>query len=361
MSSAGTVSLAAGMLLAAAALFAEGNGEEADSAGSSLSGIELVGAGASFPFPIYSKMFDEYDKLTGVRVNYQSIGSSGGIKTLENQVVDFGASDAYLTDKQLAAFDAPVVHIPTVLGAVVVTYNLPGNPALRLTGAVVAGIFLGAITRWNDPAIEALNPEAALPAEAIIVVHRSDGSGTTFNFTYYLSKVSEAWRREVGNATAVDWPVGLGAAQNAGVAGIVEETSGSIGYVELSYALENGLPCATLRNRAGAWTSPSLESTAAAAGGRLPADMRIDLGDTSASDGYPIANLTWIIVYREQKYGGRSLDQARALVKLLAWVTHEGQRYAAGLQYARLPPAAVANVDAILRSITYGGVPLVGP
>lgn len=329
----------------------------AGGAASSASG-ELLGAGASFPFPIYSKMFDEYYKATGVKVNYQSIGSSGGVKNIQNKVVDFGASDAYLSDEQMKSFDAPIVHVPMVLGAIVVTYNLPGSPTLKLTGPVVADIFLGKITRWNDPAIAALNPGAPLPAQDIIVAHRSDGSGTTFNFTYYLSRVSKEWADKVGNANSVNWPVGLGGAQNPGVAGIIKQTPGSIGYVELAYALQNNLPFATLQNKAGNWIVPSLESTSAAASAALPADSRVYLGNTDAANGYPIANLTWIVVYKEQKYGGRSAEQAKRLAALLWWMTHEGEGYAKELLYAPLPAPAVKQVEATLRSLTYGGKPL---
>ncbi len=294
----------------------------------------------------------------GVKVNYQSIGSSGGAKNIQNKVVDFGASDAYLSDEQMRSFDAPVVHIPTVLGSIVVIYNLPGNPTLRLTGEVVADIFMGKITSWNDAAITGLNPGAALPTHDIIVAHRSDGSGTTFNFTYYLSKVSDGWSKSVGNANSVNWPAGLGGAQNAGVAGIVKQTSGSIGYVELAYALQNKLPYATLRNQAENWIAPSLDSTSAAASGAMPEDTRVYLGNTSAANGYPIANLTWIIVHKEQNYAKRSPEQARALVKLLWWMTHDGESYAKDLFYAPLPETALKSVETILGSITYGGKPV---
>ena len=363
----GTMALlgAVGMLAATSMLFAGGQKEgsaagtqSAATAPASASGVELLGSGASFPFPIYSKMFDEYNKAVGTKVNYQSIGSSGGVKNIQNKVVDFGASDAYLSDDQMHSFDAPVVHIPTVLGSIVVIYNLPGNPSLRLTGEVVADVFMGKITKWNDPAIAGLNPGTALPAQEIIVAHRSDGSGTTFNFTYYLSKVSGAWSKGVGNANSVNWPVGLGGAQNAGVAGIVKQTVGSIGYVELAYALQNKLPYATLRNQAGNWITPSLDSTSAAASGAMPSDTRVYLGNTGAANGYPIANLTWIIVYKEQSYGKRSPEQAKALVKLLWWMTHDGEKYTKDLLYAPLPDAAVKSVEAILGSITYGGKPV---
>lgn len=343
------------LFLGAAALAAAGGTSEGSPAASGGGAGELLGAGSSFAFPIYSKMGEAYNAATGAKINYQSIGSSGGIKNVMNKVVDFGASDAYLTDEQLTQFTAPVVQFPTVAGAIVVTYNLPGNPVLRLTGETVAKIFLGAITRWNDPEIAATNPGVTLPDRAIVVAHRSDGSGTTFNFTLYLSRVSSEWQSRVGNSTSVSWPVGLGGAQNAGVAGIVKQTPGAVGYVELAYATQNGLPYATLRNKAGNWIVPSLESTSAAADTQIPADGRIYLADTDAPKGYPIATLTWLIAYREQGYDGRSREQAKRLVDWFTFVTHSGQQYAASLDYAKLPPAAVSVDERIIQSITYGG------
>jgi phosphate transport system substrate-binding protein len=320
--------------------------------------VELSGAGASFPYPVYSKMFDVYNQETGIKVNYQSIGSSGGIKNIKDKVVDFGASDAYLSDADMESFSAPVVHIPTVLGAIVVTYNLSDNPTLKLSADVVADIFLGKITRWNDARITSLNPGVSLPNADIIVVHRSDGSGTTFNFTYYLSAVSPEWKSKVGNDKSVNWPVGLGGAQNSGVAALVTQTPNSIGYVELAYADQNNLPFATIKNAAGNWIVPSLDSTSLAANTTLPADTRIALGNTSATKGYPISTFTWLIIYKEQNYGGRSKEQAKALVDLLWWVTHEGQKEAKPLEYAPLPDAAVKIVEKILKSVTYDGKPI---
>ena len=325
---------------------------------SSSPGGELLGAGASFPFPIYSKMADEYHKASGVKINYQSIGSSGGIKNIKNKVVDFGASDAYLSDEQIAEFDAPIIQFPTVAGSIVVTYNLPGNPTLRLTGPTVADIFLGKITKWNDPAVTADNPGVSLPNQAIVVAHRSDGSGTTFNFTLYLSRVSSEWKQSVGNSTSVSWPVGLGGAQNAGVAGIVKQTPGSIGYVELAYAQQNNLPFATLKNKAGNWIVPSLAATSAAADTAIPADGRIYLDDTDAQQGYPITTLTWLIAYKEQSYAGRSVEQAKRLVDWFTYVTHDGQQHAESLEYAKLPAAAVKVDEEIIGSITYDGKPV---
>jgi phosphate transport system substrate-binding protein len=327
-------------------------------AGAQGSSISLLGAGASFPGPIYTKMFDVYAKETGVKVNYQSIGSSGGLKNIKDRVVDFGGTDSFIKDADFASYPDALVHIPTVAGAIVVTYSLPGSPELRLTGSVVADIYLGKITKWNDSAIAALNPSVKLPNLAIMPVYRSDGSGTTFNFTAYLAAISPEWKAKVGNANSVSWPVGQGAAQNAGVAGVVTRTPGSIGYVELAYANQNKLAVASIQNASGKWIDPSLESTSAAAAGSFPKDTRVLLVDTSAPEGYPICSLTWIVVYKEQSYNGRSYEQAKALVDLLWWSTHEGQKYASPLDYAPLPAPAVKVVEDILKSVTYNGQPV---
>jgi len=319
----------------------------------------LLGSGATFPAPAYTKMFDEYYKLTGIKVNYQGIGSSGGLKNIQDRVVDFGGSDSFIKDADLGKYPAPVVHIPTVIGAVVVTYNLPGNPKLRFTGDVVANIYLGKITKWNDKAIAELNPDVKLPNLAIMPVYRSDGSGTTFNFTAYLSAVSDEWKTKVGNANSVSWPAGQGAAQNAGVAGVVKQTQGTVGYVELAYANQNSMPVAAIKNSSGKWIDPTLESISAAAAGAFPADTRILLVNTDAKDGYPISALTWIIVYREQKYGNRSREQADQLAKLLWWMIHDGQQYVTALDYATLPSPAVKAAEAIIKGLTYDGQALI--
>lgn len=322
------------------------------------SSVELLGAGSSFAFPIYSKMGDAYSKINGVKLNYQSIGSSGGIKNIQNKVVDFGGSDAFLTDDQIKTFDSPIIQFPTVMGAIVVTYNLPGNPTIKLAPDAIAKIWLGKITNWNDPAIASLNPGMTLPDQPIVVAHRSDGSGTTFNFALYLSRVSDDWKQQVGYNTSVNWPVGLGGAQNAGVAGIVKQTPGAIGYVELAYATQNNLPFATVQNSSGNWVVASLNTTSLAANTAIPADGRIYLDNTSAADGYPITTLTWIIAYKEQHYGNRTLDQAKQLAGFFWWVIHDGQQYAEPLQYAKLPDAAVKADEAILKSMTFDGKPI---
>jgi phosphate transport system substrate-binding protein len=319
---------------------------------------ELVGAGATFPFPLYSKMFDVYSQEYGVKVNYQAIGSGGGIQQLKSKTVDFGASDAFLSDEDLKAAPAAILHIPIVAGAVVVTYNLPDNPVVRFTPDIVADIFLGKITRWNDPRLASANASLKLPNLPISVVHRSDGSGTTSVFTDYLSKVSEDWKQKVGKGTAVSWPAGVGGKGNPGVAGLVKQLPGSIGYVELIYALQNNLPYGSIRNKAGSYNKPSLASTTAACAVAIPDDTRVSLTDTDAPDGYPIAGFTWLLVYQEQSYDNRAQGRAEALVKMLWWMTHQGQKYAEPLQYSTLPVPVVQKAEKLIRSITFNGMPL---
>jgi phosphate transport system substrate-binding protein len=325
------------------------------SQGGSTTVKELSGAGATFPYPLYSKMFDTYDAATGVRVNYNSIGSGGGIKALTDKTVDFGASDAFLSDQEEAAMGAPVLHIPTCIGAVVLAYNLDGTPALKLDGTVLAGIFLGKAVKWNDPAISALNPGVSLPDLAITVVHRSDGSGTTSIFTSYLAAVSSEWETRVGAGKSVSWPTGIGGKGNDGVAGMIAQTKGSIGYIELVYAVQSGMPFASLKNASGAFVTPSLVSSAAAAAVSLPDDLRIVIVNSPGADAYPISAFTWILIYKEQSYAGRTLAQAQALKKLLTWVLTDGQSINEGLSYAKLPAPAVTKALALVGSMTYGG------
>ncbi|MFI5145189.1 MAG: phosphate ABC transporter substrate-binding protein PstS [Ignavibacteria bacterium] len=319
---------------------------------------ELLGAGATFPYPLYSKMFDEYNKSKQIKINYQSIGSGGGIQQLTSKTVDFGASDAYLSDDQISKFPAPVVHIPTCLGAVVLTYNIEGNPTLKFTPDVISDIYMGKIKNWNDEKITKLNPDVKLPSKEINVVHRSDGSGTTFVFSTYLSRVSDDWKKSVGAGTSINWPVGLGGKGNEGVSGLVNQTPGSIGYVELIYAIQNKVPMATLQNKAGNFIVPSLKSTNAAANGTIPDDTRISLTNSDAPEGYPIVSFTWILLYKEQNYDNRSESKAKGVVNLIWWMTHEGQQYNEALSYATLTPEAVKKVEANLKSITYNGKPI---
>jgi len=317
--------------------------------------VELLGAGATFPYPLYSKMFLIYEKEFGVRVNYQAIGSGGGIRQIKAKTVDFGASDAFLSDSELALFPSAVVHIPTCVGSVVLTYNLPGNPQLRLTPSIIAGIFLGKIDRWNDPEIREVNPGVSLPDMKIMVVHRSDGSGTTFIFSDYLSKISDEWKKKVGRGKSLSWPAGLGGKGNAGVAGLVKQVPGAIGYVEFVYALQNKMSVAAVKNKAGKFVSPSIESVSAAADIDLPDDMRISLTDTPAKYGYPISGFTYILVYRNLEEGGLNEEEAQGLVKLLWWMTHQGQKYAEPLHYAPLSIKAAEKAEKILDSLRFKG------
>jgi phosphate transport system substrate-binding protein len=319
---------------------------------------ELIGAGATFPYPLYSKMFDVYSKEYGAKVNYQAIGSGGGIRQLINKTVDFGGSDAVMSDEDAKAAQAPVLHIPIVAGAVVVTYNLPGNPEVKLSPDVVADIFLGKIKKWNDQRILSLNAGVKLPGTDIAVVHRSDGSGTTFIFADYLSKVSKDWKEKVGTGTSLNWPVGLGGKGNPGVAGLVKQIPGSLGYVELIYALQNKMSYANIKNKKGNWIKPTIASTSLAANIALPDDMRVSLTDTEAAEGYPIGGFTWVLVFKEQKYGDRSETKARALTKLVWWMTHEGQKYAEPMHYAPLSKTATEKAERLIKNVTYGGTPL---
>lgn len=315
---------------------------------------EITGAGATFPYPLYSKMFDAYGKEKNVRVNYQSIGSGGGVQQLMSKTVDFGASDAFLSDEELAKAPAKIVHIPTCLGAVVPVYNIEGNPQLKFTPDVLADIFLGKIKKWDDERIKKINPDAKLPDADISVVHRSDGSGTTFVWTDYLSKVSEDWKKTVGTGKSVNWPVGLGAKGNEGVGGLVKQTPQSIGYVELIYALQNKMSAGSVQNKKGNFITPSLKSISAAANVTIPEDTRISITDTDADDGYPISSFTWILVYQNQNYGGRSEEKAREVIKLIWWMIHEGQLNNEALSYGTLSPEAVKKSETILKSVTFG-------
>jgi phosphate transport system substrate-binding protein len=314
----------------------------------------VTGAGATFPFPLYSKWFSDYNKLKpDRRFNYQSIGSGGGIKQITERTVDFGASDAPMTGEELSK--APgIQHIPTVLGAVVVTYQAPVAD-LRLTPETLAGLFLGEIKKWNDPRLAQDNPGAKLPDLAVAVVHRSDGSGTTAIFTDYLAKVSPAWKAKVGAGKSVKWPAGLGAKGNEGVTGLVKQTPGAIGYVELAYANQNKLSMASLKNHDGHFVRPSLDATStAAAGVEMPADYRVSITDAKGKDAYPIASFTYLLVYRDQQ------DRAKgeALLHFLWWAVHDGQRTAPGLDYAPLPKAVVTMLEKTLASLTVQGKPV---
>ncbi len=321
--------------------------------------VNLTGAGATFPAPLYTKWFDEYNKLTGVKVNYQAIGSGGGISQITEGTVDFGASDGIMTADQISKAETksgPILHIPMTSGAVALIYNVANiGGQLKLSGDVLANIYLKKISKWSDPAIAALNPGLKLPDAAIAVVYRSDGSGTTYIFTNYLSRVSPEWKDKVGNATSVKWVGDIGGEKSAGVAGQVQQIPNSIGYVELAYALQNKLAVAALQNTAGKFIEPSLAATTKAAEGvTLPDDMKVMLTNSSNPDAYPIVGFTWLLVYVNQK------DQAKgeALVKTMWWAIHDGQKYTEALSYASLAPSAVVKAENAILSIKYQGQPL---
>jgi phosphate transport system substrate-binding protein len=319
----------------------------------------LLGAGSTFVYPLFSKQFSEYNKTTGVRVNYQSIGSGGGILQLTNKTVDFGDSDAPLNEEQTQKINAPVLHIPMCSGAVVISYNLRAlKDTLQLTPELVANIFLGKIKKWNDPAIAGANKGVQLPNTPIVVAHRSDGSGTTNIFTTYLSKVSADWNKSPGKGSAINWPAGLGGKGNEGVAGLVKQTPGGIGYIELAYAIQNKMAFAKVQNKAGNFITPSVESTRAAGNIQMPEDAKVSLTNTEAADGYPISGFTWALIYKEQKYNNRDQVRGTNLLKLLWWNVHEGQQYCESLHYAPLSKAAVAVAENILKSATYDGKPI---
>ena len=313
----------------------------------------LLGAGSTFVYPLFSKMFSQY---TASKVNYQSIGSGGGILQLTNKTVDFGDSDAPLNADQTAKMSAPVLHIPMTSGAVVVTYNIPGvSAALNLTGKDLADIYLGKITTWNAAEIKATNKGVNLPELPIVVIHRSDGSGTSFIFTDYLTKVNADWAKRVGKASAVNWPAGLGGKGSEGVAGLVKQTPGAIGYVELAYAKQNHMPFANIQNKGGKFITPTIEATTLASNVVIPADSKVSITDTDNPKGYPIASFTWALIYKEQNYGSRSKARATELLKLLWWNIHQGQADCAPLNYAPLSKSAVKVAEQILKSATYDG------
>src|SRR6266478_7564089 len=313
--------------------------------------MTINGAGATFPYPIYSKWFDEYAKVDpSVRFNYQSIGSGGGQKPILAQTVDFGASDGPMSDDNLAKAPGKILHIPTVAGAVVITYNIPGNPAVKFDGDTIAGIFLGQIKKWNDSKLTALNPGVKLPDQDIVVVHRSDGSGTTFIFTDYLSKISSDWKSKAGNNTSVNWPTGIGGKGNEGVSGQVKQTPGAIGYVELIYAIQNKMPYAQVKNSAGKFVKATIDSvTAALATANIPDDFRFSMTNAPGKEAYPIAGATWLLVYQQQKDPAKG----KKLVEFLKWSMTKGEGMAKDLQYAPLPDNVQERVLKRIDEIKY--------
>jgi phosphate transport system substrate-binding protein len=323
--------------------------------GSASAETNLNGAGATFPNPIYQKWFNEYHNThKDVQINYQSIGSGGGIQQLTSGTVDFGASDGPMTDEQLSKVSGKVFHIPTVLGAVVPMYNINGvNTELKFTGDVLADIYLGNIKNWNDPRLAKSNPGVKFPDEDIVVVHRSDGSGTTYIFTDYLSKVSSAWKDKVGKGTSVNWPAGLGGKGNEGVSGMVKQTEGSIGYVELIYAVSNKMSYGTVQNAAGSFVKASLESVTAAAGSvkDMPEDFRVSITNAPGKDAYPISSFTWLLVPAEWADAGKE----KAFVDFLTWMVDKGQTMTSALDYAPLPKNVAAKVKARIKEVKVKG------
>jgi phosphate transport system substrate-binding protein len=299
--------------------------------------LTINGAGATFPYPIYSKWFDAYTKVDpSVRFNYQSIGSGGGQKQIAAQTVDFGASDGPMSDDNLAKAPGKILHIPTVAGADVLAYNLPGTPALKIDADAIAGIFLGQIKKWNDPKLTALNPGVNLPDMDLVVVHRSDGSGTTYIWTDYLSKISPEWKQKVGTNTSVNWPTGIGGKGNEGVAGQIKQTQGAVGYVELIYAVQNKMPYAEVKNASGEFVKPTLQAIMAAMStAQIPDDFRFSITNASGKDAYPICGATWLLVYAQQKDPAKG----KKMVEFLKWALTQGESMAQQLEYAPLPEA----------------------
>ena len=324
---------------------------------SAASAVDITGAGATFPYPIYAKWAEAYKAKTGVGMNYQSIGSGGGIKQIQNKTVDFGASDMPLKPEDLDKDG--LLQFPTVIGGDVPVVNLEGVTAgqLKLTGPVLADIYLGKIVKWNDPAIVKLNPTLKLPDSEITVVHRSDGSGTTFIWVNYLSKVSPEWKQKVGEGTAVAWPTGVGGKGNEGVTGQVKQQPNTIGYVELAYAVQNKLPVAIIKNASGNFVEPSIDAVtaaAAASAGTTPEDLRVSITNASGADAYPISSYTYILAYKDQK----DANKGKALVDFLWWGIHDGESFAKDLLYAPLPAEIAKRVEGKINSITSGGKPL---
>ncbi|SFE59305.1 phosphate ABC transporter substrate-binding protein PstS [Sunxiuqinia elliptica] len=318
--------------------------------------VSLTAAGATFPMPYYNLVFKDYTKETDVLVTYGGIGSGGGIRSLKDKVVDFGATDAFLSDAKLAEMPGDVVHIPTCIGAVVIAYNLPGVDELKLSDKLLEKIFMGEITNWNDPALKSNNEGVNLPDLEITFVHRSDGSGTTHIFSDYMSKVSNKWAEEVGAGKSLKWPVGMGAKGNPGVAGTISQTEGAIGYIGSEFAFAQKIQTAKVQNSSGEYIEPSIASISAAAQGEIPADTRVMLTNSSDPASYPISGFTWIILYKDQAYDGRSQAQAKGTLEFLDWlISEKAQGQAEKVNYAPLPEAAVAKAKAILRSVSYGG------
>lgn len=322
--------------------------------------VSLTAAGATFPLPFYNMAFESYTKNSGILLTYGGIGSGGGIRSLKDKVVDFGATDAFLSPKEETEFEAPVVHIPTCIGAVVIAYNLPGMEGLKLSNQNLSDIFLGKITKWNDAKLIATNPNLKLPAMNISVVYRTDGSGTTYIFSDYMSKISANWEQAVGRGKSLQWPVGMGAKGNPGVAGTIKQTVGAIGYIGSEFAFAQKISFAQIQNSKGNFIAPSLETISAAAQGDIPIDTKVMLTNASDANAYPISGFTWFILYKDQNYGGRSKEQAIETVKFLSWIIEkDAQNMAQQVHYAALPEKVALQAKEILKSVIYNAEPLI--
>lgn len=346
-------------LILAMALFLAscGNsGSDSKSTGSDSAPADLAAAGATFPLPFYNVAIKKYTENSGQSISYGGVGSGGGIRSLTDQVVDFGGTDAFLSAEKEAEMPAEVVHIPTCIGAVVIAYNIPGVEELKLSNENLQEIFMGNITKWNDERIAATNPGVTLPDMPLTVVHRSDGSGTTYIFSDFMSKISESWNSQVGKGKSLKWPVGIGAKGNPGVAGTIKMTEGAVGYIGSEFAFAQKIPVAQVENSAGNYILPSLESISAAARAEIPADTKVMLTGSSDPEAYPISGFTWIILYKEQNYNKRSQSQAEETVKFLSWlIDKDAQALAQQVNYAPLPAETVEQARQILGSVVYNG------
>lgn len=349
-------------IIAASLLIAScgSGGPESKSGSKDPGSVNLTAAGATFPLPFYNLAIKNYSNNTGATITYGGVGSGGGIRSLKDRVVDFGATDAFLSPDQEGEMPAEIVHIPTCIGAVVIAYNLPGVEDLKLSNENLQDLFMGDITRWNDPRISATNPGVSLPDLAVTVVQRSDGSGTTYIFSDFMSKISPRWESTVGRGKALQWPVGIGAKGNPGVAGTISQTPGSVGYIGSEFAFAQKIPFAQVENSAGNFIKPNLESISAAAQGEIPADTRVMLTCSSDPGAYPISGFTWIILYKEQNYNNRTQAQAQGTINFLSWlIDKDAQALAQQVNYAPLPLTTVNQAKEILGAVLYNGQPLI--
>lgn len=344
------------VVLFAAILLVSCNSSDKKSESKKSKSVSITAAGATFPLPFYNLAFKNYTKKTGILLTYGGIGSGGGIRSLKDKVVDFGATDAFLNEKKEADMPAEIVHIPTCIGAVVIAYNLPEVEGLKLSNQNLEDIFMDKITKWNDKKLQESNPGINLPDMEITVVHRSDGSGTTYIFSDFMSKISASWEKEVGRGKSLKWLVGLGAKGNPGVAGTIKQTVGAVGYIGSEFAFAQKIPFAQVENSAGKFISPNLESISAAAQGEIPADTKVMLTNSSDPNAYPISGFTWLILYKEQNYDNRSKAQAEETIKFLSWIIEkDAQALAQQVNYASLPEKTVAQAKKILSTMVYDG------